>query len=63
MQEKDVLTPKEVAQILGMSLRRVRRLIAEGKLPVADLGPRTKRVHRRTLEDWLVGKAAYSEVA
>jgi excisionase family DNA binding protein len=46
------LTVAEVAAYLRLSLRQVRRLIANGDLPVTRLG-RPVRVHRRDLEAFL----------
>lgn len=38
MSEKDLLTTREVAERLNVSLRRVRALIEAGKLPSQQLG-------------------------
>lgn len=38
MSEKDLLTTREVAKRLNVSLRRVRALIEAGKLPSQQLG-------------------------
>ncbi len=46
------LTVGEVAAYLRLSLRQVRRLIANGDIPVTRLG-RPVRVHQRDLEAFL----------
>jgi excisionase family DNA binding protein len=40
----EFVTPKQAAEILGISLRKVWVLIREGKLPVLDFGPRSRRI-------------------
>jgi excisionase family DNA binding protein len=44
-----LLTAAEVAEILHISLRSVRRLVAEGKLPIVRIG-RAVRVRPEALE-------------
>ena len=38
MDLKDYLTTKQVAERLGVSLGRVRQLVAEGRLPATKIG-------------------------
>jgi excisionase family DNA binding protein len=45
-----VLTVAEAAQVLGMSARTVRRLVADGTLPTVDLGGRVTRIPGWALE-------------
>jgi excisionase family DNA binding protein len=51
----DLLTLREVAAILHLSVRQVRRLIALGKIPAVRLGDpgASVRVDRAELERWL----------
>ncbi|MGC8634746.1 MAG: helix-turn-helix domain-containing protein [Candidatus Limnocylindrales bacterium] len=42
----DVISVEEVAQILGITGRRVRVLIADGRLPASRVGRRTYAVDR-----------------
>lgn len=46
------MTTDEVAAYLRLSIRQVRRLIANGDIPVTRLG-RPVRVHKRDLEAFL----------
>ena len=46
------MTADEVAAYLRLSIRQVRRLIANGDIPVTRLG-RPVRVHKRDLEAFL----------
>lgn len=53
-----LLTRKETAQKLGVSLPTVDRLIARGELPVVRLG-RSVKIHEGLLDEWVrenVGK-------
>lgn len=47
-----LLTPREVAEILNVSLRSVRRLIAERRLAVVRIG-RAARIRPESLETFL----------
>ncbi len=46
------LTVTEAAERLRVSRRTMERWIAEGRLPVLDYGPRTRRIDERALEDY-----------
>ncbi|MCV7712349.1 helix-turn-helix domain-containing protein [Micrococcus luteus] len=37
-------SPREIAEMFGVSTRRINSLIREGALPVYVLGPRTRRI-------------------
>lgn len=45
------LTPREVAEILGIDVERVRELVNSGAIAAARLGPRTVRIHPEALRD------------
>ena len=47
----EMLSPSEVARILGVHTETVRRYIRQGHLPAQHLGPRTLRVKRSDLEN------------
>ena len=54
-----LLTRKEAAEKLGVSLPTVDRLIAKGDLPAVRLG-RSVKIHEGLLDEWVrenVGKA------
>jgi len=50
-----LLTPAEVAEILRISLRSVRRLIKDGKLPIVRIG-RLVRIRPEALARFIDGK-------
>lgn len=52
--ENGLLTQQEAARYLRVSLKSLRRLIREGKLPEVRLGPRLPRYRVRDLEALLV---------
>jgi excisionase family DNA binding protein len=56
MSEKSFLTPKEAAVVLRIPLRRVWKLIREGKLPVIEVGPRTRRIPTEALVQLSLGQ-------
>jgi excisionase family DNA binding protein len=43
----------QIAEATGLSAKTVRRLIAEGKLPAIRLGPRSLRVERGAVLEFL----------
>jgi len=47
----DLMSTEQVAEILGVRVRTVRRYIREGRLPAARIG-KQYRVHRQDLEAW-----------
>lgn len=53
-----LLTVDEVAHLLGISVRSVWRLTSGGELPGPITLGRSKRWARRTIEDYVAGKAA-----
>ena len=53
---KPLMTASEVAELLQVSLRTVRRLIADGTLPVARVG-RSVRISTETLNAFLSDQA------
>lgn len=59
---KPLLTPREVAQELGISKRSVDALIERSELPAVHLGSGQHRAHRRVpaaaLQRWLAGPNA-----
>jgi len=63
-----MLTTREVAEALALTERKVRNLVAEGRLPAARLGRRTMRFRREDVVALLVasgqpaaGEAAYAD--
>ena len=48
--ENDLLTQQEAARYLRVSLKSLRRLVREGKLPEVRLGPRLPRYRVRDLD-------------
>ena len=52
--ENDLLTQQEAARHLRVSLKSVRRLVREGKLPEVRLGPRLPRYRVRDLDALVV---------
>lgn len=52
--ENDLLTQQEAARYLRVSLKSLRRLVREGKLPEVRLGPRLPRYRVRDLDALVV---------
>jgi excisionase family DNA binding protein len=52
-QVKDLLTIPETAERLRISVRSVRRLIDEGKLPTHRFSARMVRIHTLDISDYL----------
>lgn len=52
--ENDLLTQQEAAKHLRISLKSLRRLVREGRLPEVRLGPRLPRYRIRDLDALLV---------
>jgi len=52
--ENDILTQQEAARYLKVSLKTLRRLVREGRLPEVRLGPRLPRYRVRDLDALLV---------
>jgi excisionase family DNA binding protein len=52
---RPLLTAARVAEILNVSLRTVRRLIKDGKLPIVHVG-RTVRIRPEALEALMAGE-------
>ena len=52
--ENDLLTQKEAAEYLRVSLKSLRRLVREGKLPEVRPGPRLPRYRVRDLNALVV---------
>ena len=50
---QDLLTTKEVAEILKVNIQTVRRYIRKGELPAIKITPRLYRVHRKDLEEFI----------
>jgi predicted DNA-binding transcriptional regulator AlpA len=53
--EKPLLTAKDLAELLGVSLRSVWRRKNDGTLPKPIQIGRMVRWHRQTIETWLLG--------
>ena len=52
--ENDLLTQQEAAKYLKVSLKTLRRLVREGRLPEVRLGPRLPRYRVRDLDALVV---------
>ena len=50
----DLLTQREAAEYLRVSLKSLRRLVREGRLPELRLGPRLPRYRARDLDALVV---------
>ena len=48
-----LLTRREAAERLGISVRALARLIAAGELAVVEVGPRTSRVVDRDIDEFI----------
>lgn len=53
--ESTLLTPKELAELLGVSIRSIWRRINDGTIPEPVRIGRLVRWHRQTIENWLLG--------
>lgn len=51
----ELLTPKQVAESLGIHLNTVYRLIANGDLTAVRVGPKLLRVSKKSLGDYVLG--------
>lgn len=59
LQEKEILTAKEVAEYLNIHPLTVHRYAREGKIPAFKIGT-DWRFHRKYLQKWIKQKLAYS---
>jgi excisionase family DNA binding protein len=48
----EILTPKEVAELLRVSTRKINRLVAEGQIPCVRIGKRRIRFKREAIMKW-----------
>jgi excisionase family DNA binding protein len=48
----EILTPKEVAEMLRVSRRRINQLVAEGQIPCVRIGKRRIRFKREAIMKW-----------
>lgn len=48
-----MLSPKEVAEILGVQVRLVREMLSDGRLPGVQVGKRSYRIPRDELLKWI----------
>ena len=55
MEPTELLTAREAADVLRISLDTVRRLLREGQLPGRKIGPRQWRIRRDDLDAYLCG--------
>lgn len=53
MSDDKLLTTKEVAEWLGLSIHAVYRKVQQGEIPHLRIGPKTVRFNRARLEKWL----------
>ncbi|MBA7653723.1 hypothetical protein ES703_61580 [subsurface metagenome] len=56
IKNKKLLTVKEAAFLMGLHWYTVYKLISKDKLPTCRLGPRTIRIPRKELEDYIDAK-------
>jgi excisionase family DNA binding protein len=48
----EILTPKEVAEILRVSRRKINQLVTEGQIPCVKIGKRRIRFKREAIMKW-----------
>ena len=48
----EILTPKEIAEILRVSRRKISQLVAEGQIPCVRIGKRGIRFKREAMMKW-----------
>lgn len=48
-----LITVKEAASRLSVSVRTIQRLIAAGKLPCLEVGPKTRRISEADLDSFI----------
>ena len=53
MSDERLLTTKEVAEWLGLSIHAVYRKVQQKEIPHLRIGPKTVRFNRARLEKWL----------
>ena len=53
MQDDEILTAKEIAKIMKVSLKTVREWVASGDLQVIEIGKREYRISRQALNDFI----------
>tara|TARA_R100001230_G_C5634865_1_gene141874 strand:+ start:769 stop:945 length:177 start_codon:yes stop_codon:yes gene_type:complete len=53
MSDDRLLTTKEVAEWLGLSIHAVYRKVQQKEIPHLRIGPKTVRFNRARLEKWL----------
>ena len=53
MQDDEILTAKEVAKIMKVSLKTVREWVASGDLQVIEIGKREYRISRQALNEFI----------
>jgi excisionase family DNA binding protein len=56
--QRPALKRQETADMFGVSVATIDRLIADGTLPVIRLGKRNVRIPREAVEQLLAGKSA-----
>lgn len=59
--DREYLTPKEVAEQLRVSQRKVKELIEQEGLPAYDFGLRARRVPVEEFQSWLKGRKIESQ--
>ena len=52
-EQQPFLTPREVSDLLQVSVQTVRRWIKEEDLPAYKVGPRIWRIKKADLDEWL----------
>jgi len=62
IKSKHLLTVKEAAFIMGLHWYTVYKLISADKLPICKLGPRTIRIPRKELDEYIAAKVNLPEV-
>lgn len=55
--DKQLLTPKEAANALGVHLNTMYRLISTNEIPALRLGPRLIRIQQEDLHNYLKGQS------
>jgi len=56
MNKNDFITLSEVAEILHISKQKINSIVKSGELKVIKIGPRTRRISKSDLEEYINNK-------
>lgn len=63
LQEDQVYTPKQIAEVLQVPSRRIAQAFREGNLAGIELGPKTIRITGQAVREWLSSKKQPTNLA